>query len=99
VNVSQKERKRERERERERERGKKSTEYPSYSPQNSKRSVSKLKCPSEYSSVPLGKEKNTNTCAEEGREEGREGLGRESGRGGVVGGSGEPDLVLSEGKN
>ena len=45
---------------------KKSTEYPRYSPQNSKK-VNKLKCPSEDASVPLGREKKAITSGEGGR--------------------------------
>ena len=43
---------------------KKSTEYPRYSPQNSKSST-KLKCPNEDTSVPLGREKKVITSVGE----------------------------------
>jgi hypothetical protein len=65
--------------------------------------LNKLKCPSEGTSVPLGREKKAITNQEgerEGeREREREGPGRESGQGWWgVGGRGEPDLILGEGK-
>jgi hypothetical protein len=56
------------------------------------RKVNKLKCPSEDSSVPLGREKKAITSGEGGRE----GPSRESGQGLV--GEGPTDLVLDEGK-
>ena len=56
--------------------------------------VNKLKCPSEDTSVPLGREKKAITSGEGGRDLGEEmgGVGRSRG------GRGEPDLVLGEGK-
>jgi hypothetical protein len=48
---------------------KKSTEYPSYSPQISKSSTSS--CPNEDASFPLGTEKKEITCGEGGRDLGR----------------------------
>jgi hypothetical protein len=47
-------------------------EYLRYSPRNSKRS-NKLKCPSEDTSVPLGREKKAITSGEGGRDLGGEG--------------------------
>jgi hypothetical protein len=71
---------------------KKNTEHPKYSPQNSKK-VNKLRCPSEYTSVSLGREKKAITSREEGRDLGAKvnGVGSR--------GEKEPDLVLSEGKD
>ena len=54
---------------------KKCTEYPRYSPQNSK--VNRLKGPSEDTSIPLGREKKATTRGKEGRELG----GKEDGAG------------------
>jgi hypothetical protein len=45
----------------------KNTEYPRYSPQNSKK-VNKLKGPDEDTSVPLGREKKTITRGEGGED-------------------------------
>ena len=56
--------------------------------------VNKLKCPSEDASVPLGREKKAIASGERGRD--LEGKWMESG--GALGGRGEPDLVLGEGK-
>ena len=50
--------------------------------------LNKLKCPSEDTSVPLGREKKAITSGEGGRDRAREG----------VGGRGEPDQVLGEEK-
>ena len=54
---------------------------------------SKVKCPSEDASVPLGREKKGITNGERGRDWGGGSAGRV-----VGGGRGEPDLVLGEGK-
>jgi hypothetical protein len=56
--------------------------------------INKLKCPSEDTSVPLGREKKAITSGEGGR-----GLRGKVDRGGEWwGGGGKPDLVLGEGK-
>mgnify|MGYP006914893019 CR=1 FL=1 len=54
--------------------------------------VNKLKCPSEDASVPLGREKKAITSGEGGRDLGGKVDSEE------LGGRGEPDLVLGEGK-
>ena len=58
--------------------------------------VNKLKCPSEDASVPFGREKKATTSGEGGR--GLGGKVEQGERGEWVGGIGEPDLVLGEGK-
>jgi hypothetical protein len=57
--------------------------------------LNKLKCPSEDTSVPLGREKK---ASQMGREGGRDLGGKVEGVEGNGGGRGEPDLVLSEEK-
>jgi hypothetical protein len=56
--------------------------------------VNKLKCSSKDASVPLGKEKKAITSGKGGRDLG----GKVGWGGGAVGGRGEHDLVLGEGK-
>jgi hypothetical protein len=78
VNIGKKKR-REKKRKEKKRKEKKSTEYPRYSQSTELKKVNKLKCPSEDTSVPLGREKKANTSREGGRDLGQKVEGGEWG--------------------